>query len=99
MRADLSDKQSVAGARLEDDVIGLDVRKQDRDGGDVDHLERRIGRAFEEEQLGVGPHRGAPRLEVAAVDQGRGSGQAHGSSSNAPGKASNAGGVSQVSRV
>ena len=42
------------------------------DRGDVDHLERRIGRAFEKEGLGVRPHRVAPLREVGAVDQRRG---------------------------
>ncbi len=39
---------------------------------DVEHLQRRIGRALEKEGLGVGLHRLAPGLEVPAVDQGRG---------------------------
>ena len=40
--------------------------------GDVDHVEVRIGRAFEKERLGVRPHRVAPLREVRAVDQRRG---------------------------
>ena len=42
------------------------------DRRDVEHLERRIGRALQEERLGVRPHRLAPLLEVGAVDQRRG---------------------------
>ena len=42
-----------------------------RDRGDVDHVERRIGRRFQEEGLGVRPHGGAPLVEVGAVDQRR----------------------------
>ena len=44
--------------------------------GDVDDLERRIGRAFEKERLGVRPHRIAPGVEIAAVDQRRGDAEA-----------------------
>ena len=40
--------------------------------GDVDDIERRIGRAFEKERLGVRPHRVAPFVKIAAVDQRRG---------------------------
>jgi hypothetical protein len=47
-----------------------------RHGRDVDHLERRIGRAFQEEHLGFRPHGGAPRAEVGAVDEGRGNAEA-----------------------
>ena len=39
---------------------------------DVDHLKHRIGRRFQKEGLGVGPHRLAPLIEIGAVDQGRG---------------------------
>ena len=46
------------------------------DGGDIDDLERRVGRQFEERGLGVRAHRRAPRVEVGAVDQGRGDAEA-----------------------
>jgi hypothetical protein len=39
-----------------------------RHGGDVDHFERRIGRAFQEEHLGVRLDRLFPVGEVGAVD-------------------------------
>ena len=42
-----------------------------RDRCDVDHVERRIGRRFQEEGLGVRPHGGAPLVEIGAVDQRR----------------------------
>jgi hypothetical protein len=38
---------------------------------DVEHLQHRIGRAFQEEGFGVRPHGLAPLVEVGAVDQGR----------------------------
>jgi hypothetical protein len=46
-----------------------------RDPGDrldVQHLERRIGRALQKEGLRVRPHRLAPLVEIVAVDQRRG---------------------------
>ena len=43
-----------------------------RHRGDVDDLQRRIGRAFEEEGLGVRPHRVLPLRQIGAVDQRRG---------------------------
>ena len=39
------------------------------DGGDVEHVERRIGRAFQEAAFGVRPHRLLPLVEVEAIDQ------------------------------
>jgi hypothetical protein len=39
------------------------------DRRDIIDFERRIGRRFEEEYLGVGPHRLLPLIEVRAVDQ------------------------------
>ena len=39
------------------------------DRGDVEHVERRIGRAFEETALGVRPHRALPLVEIEAIDQ------------------------------
>ena len=39
---------------------------------DVEHVERRIGRRFEEERLGVRSHGLAPLVEIGAVDQRRG---------------------------
>ena len=42
------------------------------DGGDVDHLQRRIGRAFEEGGLGVGADRRLPGGEIGSLDQRRG---------------------------
>ena len=55
-----------------DDERGAGRVRDFRDGGDVDHVERRIGRRFEEECLGVRPHRLAPLVEIGAVDQRRG---------------------------
>ena len=46
------------------------------DGGDVDELERRIGRRFEERRLGVRTQRRPPGVEIGAVDQGRGDAEA-----------------------
>ena len=46
------------------------------DGADVDDFELRIGRALEEEGLGVRPHGGLPLGEVRAVDQRRGDAEA-----------------------
>ena len=40
-----------------------------RDAPDVDQLQRGIGGRFAEEEHGVGPHRGLPRVEVLAVHQ------------------------------
>ena len=42
------------------------------DLGDVEHFEIGIGRRLQEAGLGVRPHRRAPRVEVEAVDDGRG---------------------------
>ena len=44
--------------------------------GDIDEVERRIGRCLEEEGLGVGTHGFDPGAGVAAVDQGRGDAEA-----------------------
>ena len=46
------------------------------DGGDVDDLERRIGRRFEERRFGVRAHRRPPGVEIRAVDEGRGDAEA-----------------------
>ena len=46
------------------------------DGGDVDDLERRIGRRFEERRPGVRAHGRAPGVEIRAVDEGRGDAEA-----------------------
>ena len=43
-----------------------------RDRGDVDHLERRIGRRLQKKRFGIRPHRVAPLVEIGAVDQRRG---------------------------
>src|SRR5437588_12785751 len=46
-----------------------------RDPGDcldVENLQRRIRRAFQEERLGAWAHRALPLLEIAAVNEGRG---------------------------
>ena len=42
------------------------------DGRDVIDLEARIGRAFEEEELGLRPDGRLPLREIGAVDQRRG---------------------------
>ena len=47
-----------------------------RHGGDVDEVERRIGRRLEEERLGVGLHGALPGGRVAAVDQRAGDAEA-----------------------
>ena len=61
--------------RRREDVVDDDARADAvgdlRDRGDVDDFERRIGRAFEEEQLGVRPHRRFPLCHVAPVDERR----------------------------
>ncbi len=59
-----------------DDGQRADLAAELGDGGDVDEVERRVGRRLEEERLGVGAHGLAPGLEVAAVDQGRGDAEA-----------------------
>lgn len=41
------------------------------DRADIEHVQRRIGRAFEKKALGVRPHRLAPLVEIEAVDQRR----------------------------
>ena len=41
------------------------------DAGDVDELERRIGRRFQERRLGVRTQRRPPRVKIRAVDEGR----------------------------
>ena len=46
------------------------------DGGDIDDFERRVGRRFEERRFGVRAHRRPPRVEVRAVDEGRGDAEA-----------------------
>ena len=38
---------------------------------DVEHVERRVGGAFDEAAFGVRPHRLAPLIEIEAVDQRR----------------------------
>ncbi|MGY3353856.1 hypothetical protein ACVWZK_000519 [Bradyrhizobium sp. GM0.4] len=37
--------------------------------GNVEHVERRIGRALQEERLGVRLHGALPLVEIEAVDQ------------------------------
>ena len=46
------------------------------DAGDVDELERRIGRRFEERRLGVRTQSRPPGVKIGAVDQGRGDAEA-----------------------
>ncbi len=41
------------------------------DGGNVEHVERRVGRALQEERPGVRLHRALPFVELEAVDQRR----------------------------
>ena len=72
MRAEL---ERLLLQRRRKDIVD-DKARADRIGelgheGDVDHLERRIGRALQEEQLGVRPHRLFPFLRLGAVDQRR----------------------------
>ncbi len=55
-----------------DDQRGARRMRDLGDLRDVDHFQRGIGRAFEEEGLGVRPHRIAPLLEVGAFHQRRG---------------------------
>ncbi len=55
-----------------DHELGPGVVGDGGDGGDVEHLQGRIGRAFQEEHLGVGPHRATPVVEIEPVDEGRG---------------------------
>ena len=42
------------------------------DAGDIDELERRIGRRFEERRLGVRSQGRAPGVKIGAIDKGRG---------------------------
>ena len=39
-------------------------------GGDVEHVEARVADGLAEQQLGLGPDRGAPAVEVAGLDEG-----------------------------
>ena len=48
---------------------GAGVMRDLGDRFDIDDFQRRIGRAFEKERLGVRPHRLAPLLQISAVDQ------------------------------
>ena len=64
------------GEDVVDDERGAGLVRDLGDRGDVDDLERRIGRRFDEERLGVRPHRVAPLVEVGAVDQRRGNAEA-----------------------
>ncbi len=59
------------GEDVVDDQPRSDRIGKRSDSGDVDHFQRRIGRAFKEEQLGVGPDRLFPVGDVGAVDQRR----------------------------
>ena len=72
MRAEL---QRLLLQRRGEDVVHHQPRAdrvgERRDRRDVDHFERRVGRAFEEEQLRVRPDRLFPVLDVGAVDQRR----------------------------
>ncbi len=52
-----------------DDEPGARLARDRRDRRDVDHVERRIGRAFEEEHLGVRPHGAPPGVEIEPVDE------------------------------
>ncbi len=52
------------GEDIIDHHLGPDLLGQGADGGDVGHLQQRIGRAFDEEHLGVGPHGRAPGGDV-----------------------------------
>ena len=54
-----------------DDQPGAGLMRDLGDGADVEHVERRIGRAFQEAAFGIRPHRLAPLVEIEAVDQGR----------------------------
>ena len=46
------------------------------DRGDVHHLQRRVGGAFEKKRFGFRPHGGAPRGQIAAVHEGGGDAEA-----------------------
>ena len=59
------------GEDIVDDQPRADRVGECGDRGDVDHFERRVGRAFEEEQLRVRPDRLFPVRDVGAVDQRR----------------------------
>ena len=48
---------------------GAGVMRDPGDRFDIDHFQRRIGRALEKERLGIRPHRLAPLLQIGAVDQ------------------------------
>ena len=54
-----------------DDEPGARLVRNLRHRRDVDHLKGRIGRAFEEKNLGVRPHGAPPGVEVEPVDEGR----------------------------
>ncbi len=70
MRAELQRLlEEGRGEDVVDDDLGADLVGEPRDAGDVDHLQRRVGRAFEEEDPGVLADGAFPVGEVAAVDQ------------------------------
>ncbi len=60
------------GKDVVDDEPRAGLARDLGDRRDVDQLERRVGRAFQEERLRLRPDRLLPRIDVAAVDQRRG---------------------------
>ena len=57
------------GEHVVDDQPRAGLMRDLGDRRDVEHVERRIGRAFQEAAPGVRPHRLLPLVEIEAVDQ------------------------------
>ena len=59
------------GEHVVDHELGTGIVCDVRDRSDVDHLQRRVGRRFQKECLGVFLDRLFPRIEIGAIDQRR----------------------------
>src|SRR5262245_708586 len=68
--------QDRRGEHVVDDHAGAGAAGDLGYGRNIDQVERRVGGSFEEHGPGVGAHGSCPRIEVAAIDQGRGDAKA-----------------------